>query len=100
MGIQSFPLGMNFSIGAIFEIVLFVGFSILLHDLVELENIRQSLLYSQVGNQTFLFQSLKTHGIEKNRFFSISLDPESHSDIHPTTLKPYVAHRILHIAFC
>lgn len=24
-------------------------------------------------------------------FFSVSLDPESHSDIHPTTLGPYVA---------
>lgn len=100
MGVELFPLGMNSSIGAIFKIVLFVAFSIWLHGLVQLENIRQSLLYSQAGNQTFLFQSLKTHGIEKNRFFSISLDPGSHSDIHPTTLKPYVAHRILHIAFC
>ena len=45
------------------------AFSFLLHDLVELEDIRKSLLHSQLGNQTFLFQFFKTHRIEKNRFF-------------------------------
>ena len=99
MEIGSFPSGTNFSIKAIYEIVYLWAFSFVLYDLVELEDIRQSLSHRQLGNQTFLFQFLKTHRIEKNRFFSVSVDPESHSDIHPTTLKPYVAHRVWHAAF-
>lgn len=65
MGIESFPLGTNFSIGAIYEIVLFMSLLFLLHDLVELENIRQPLLHGLLGSQTFLFLSLKTHRIRK-----------------------------------
>lgn len=64
---------------------------------LELEDIRQSLLHehSLENNSCSVFENTELRKTD----FSVSLDPESHSDIHPTTLKPYVAHRIWHAAF-
>lgn len=89
MEIGSFQLGTNFSIKAIYEIVLFVGFHLCCMDLVE-QDIRQSLYIDSLRVNILVSVSEK-HKIEKKqRFFSI-LDPESHSDIHPTTLQTMLA---------
>jgi hypothetical protein len=94
MRIESFPFGTNFPIGAIYESVLFVDFFIFVawFDWV-------------TGHKviTFLWPAQKPifeNTINWEKILSISVDPESHRDIHPTNLKSHVAHRIVHAAFC
>lgn len=88
----------QFSIGAIYEIVLFMSFFIFVAWFGWVGK-HQAVTFTwpswKPNILVLIFENTQNQKKNTNRFFSTSLDPESHSDMHP---KP--SDHMWHTEFC